>query len=133
MRLGRIFAAGLINLFTIATVIGAGGEVSSGAPAEPADYPLRYKRMSQADTAKSNSTESNKETAQVEKEAVAGLPPARASNKTTAKKRLVEVLSVDVIERIAPVAANMPVIYPVDRNPGARPEAASRGRAYRRR
>jgi hypothetical protein len=127
LRLGRIFAAVLINLFTIATVIGAGGQVSFGAPAEPVDYPLRYKRMSQADTAKSNSTESNKETAQVEKEAVAGLLSARANNKTMAKKRLVEVLSIDVIERIAPVAANMPVIYPVDRNPGARPEAASEG------
>ena len=127
MRLKQIFVAGLINLFIIATVIGAGGEISSGASVEPADYPLRYKRMSQADTAKNNSTESNKETAQVEKETVAGLPPVRASNKTTANKRLVEVLSVDVIERIAPVAANMPVIYPVDRNPGARPEAAFEG------
>ncbi|MDD3926891.1 MAG: hypothetical protein PHT33_09560 [bacterium] len=136
MRLKRLFAASLINLLSITTVIGAGGEISFGASAEPVEHPLRYKRLGSdednaagrdsKDSPQSQKEESKKEAKQADKKPVVKLP-AKSVGSKAGSKRLTEVLSSDVVERMTPVAANMPVVYPGDRSLDARPDLFPEG------
>ena len=133
MRLKRFFAAGLINLLSITTIIGAGGEVSFGASAEPVEHPLRYKRLGNdadnatgKDSIESKKDESKKEAEQAGKKPVVKLP-AKSVNSKVGSKRLTEVLSNDVVGRMTPVAANMPVVYPGDRGLDVRPDLFPEG------